>query len=324
MRTVSNEREFSIEERLASAKVKKTDSTSKFSWKKILAAILVALVIGLTIGYSTGRIPISGYEERITILQNQHQLLREQLNSLNTNISNLQKEENDSCKLLIGLQKEYDTTNTIYPNGEAEPNGGLKVPSTTIREGDVVWAFKTTKGSTKQWSMPLEAYTYYADRAEPTEYHHFRTANHTVKVKKMELLVQPELFSNVINDLTEGRNDRDFVQEVFNLRKQLTVYRKDTFNVTQSSVETLTKGTGDCEDFAILMGSLLESGNQHANYNMTVQMVYMDTNNLTNPQTINHVLLKVWYNDGTKQLVDSTSTKTLNPWPLFIGWFYDI
>lgn len=49
----------------------------------------------------------------------------------------------------------------------------------------------------------------------------------------MELFVQPELFSNVIHDLTEGNAARDFIDEVFNLRVQLTVYSEDITDTPQ-------------------------------------------------------------------------------------------
>jgi hypothetical protein len=105
---------------------------------------------------------------------------------------------------------------------------------------------------------------------------------------------------------------------------QLTVYSEEITETPQWSGETMTLGTGDCEDFAILMGSLLMAGNEHAHYGMTVQMVYMDTDNPTNPQTVNHVLLYVTYEDESKEFVDSTSTDVLSPWSEIVGWYFDL
>jgi len=86
----------------------------------------------------------------------------------------------------------------------------------------------------------------------------------------------------------------------------------------------MTAGTGDCEDFTILMASLLLAGNEYANFDLTVQMLYMDAGNPEDPQTVNHVMLYVKYKDETTQLVDSTSTTFSSPWSRVVGWFFDI
>lgn len=205
-----------------------------------------------------------------------------------------------------------------------EYRGALKVPYTTIKEGNVTWAFKTAEGTVQKWSISLDSYVYYVNKQKPSEYHSLMTNGKTFLVRKMELFVQPEVFSKEINDLTDGNTAKEFVQEVFNLRKQLTAYSSDITDTPQWSVETMTKGTGDCEDFAILMGSLIKSGSQHANYNLTAQFVYMDSDNPTEPQTVNHVMLNIKYQDGSSQLLDSTSTSVSSPWSRVVGWFFDL
>jgi len=222
------------------------------------------------------------------------------------------------------LQERYDALNTDYASLVTEYQGALKVPYTTIQEGDVIWAFRTLDETIEKWSMPIDTYTYYIDKAKPSEYHYFTTDGDLFTVRKMELFVQPEFFSNVIHDLTDGNTARDFVREVFNLRLQLTLYNEDITDTPQWSAETMTEGTGDCEDFAILMGSLMVAGDEQAHYGMTVQMVYMDANNPTDPQTVNHLLLYIIYQDESGEFVDSTSTGILSPWSRVEGWFYDL
>lgn len=236
---------------------------------------------------------------------------------MNGNFQNLQQDCDD-------LQERYDALQTDYTSLAAEYQGALKVPYTAIQEGDVVWAFRTIDETIEKWSFPIDSCTYYVDKAKPSEYHSLTTDGDLFKVRKMELFVEPEFFSNVIRDLTNGNTARDFVQEVFNLRVQMTVYSEDMTDTPQWSAETLTEGTGDCEDFAILMGSLLVAGNEQANYGMTVRMVYMDSNNPTNPQTVNHILLCLIYEDETAEFVDSTSTAVLSPWSRVVGWYYDL
>jgi len=200
----------------------------------------------------------------------------------------------------------------------------MKRPRTTIEEGNVTWRFTTLDGTMEEWHMPIDAYVYYVNKPKPEEYHILTTDGQSFQVRNMELFVEPEFFSKVINSLTDGNTDRDFVQEVFNLRVQLTVYSEEITETPQWSGETMTLGTGDCEDFAILMGSLLMAGNEHAHYNMTVKMVYMDANNPTDPQTPNHVLIHTIYEDGNGEFVDSTSTDVQSPWSEVVGWYFDL
>jgi len=314
---MSEEKGPSSKEELATIPVRESISVPKPPTKKILSGILAALILGLIIGYVIGSMPIRAYKEQITGLQNQLQNQQQQYTLLNANFQNLQQD-------YANVQDNYNTLNSNYASLQAEYRGALKVPYATIEKRNVTWAFKIIDGTIEEWHMPLETYVYYVDKSKPMEYHYLAIDGQTVTVRNMELFVQPEFFSKVVSDLTDGNNDRDFVQEVFNLRKQLTTYSSDITDTPQWSAETITEGTGDCEDFAILMGSLLTSGNQYANYGMTVQMVYMDTNNPTSPQTVNHALLYVKYRDGTTQLVDSTSTSVLSPWSRVVGWFYDL
>ncbi len=172
--------------------------------------------------------------------------------------------------------------------------------------------------------MPMEAYVHYVDKPKPEEYHVLSSDGQTFQVRKMELFVEPEFFSDVIDSLTDGNTDREFVQEVFNLRVQLTVYSEEITETPQWSGETMTLGTGDCEDFAILMGSLLTAGNEHANYDMTIKMVYMDADNPTDPQTADHVLIYITYEDGFGEFLDSTSIGVQSPWSNVVGWYYDL
>jgi len=200
----------------------------------------------------------------------------------------------------------------------------MKRPHTSIEEGNITWRFTTLDGSLQEWYMSLDAYVSYVKKLKPEEYHILSKDEESFKVRNMELFVEPEFFSKVINSLTDGNTAKDFVQEVFNLRVQLTVYSEEITETPQWSGETMTLGTGDCEDFAILMGSLLIAGNEHAHYNMTIRMVYMDADNPTDPQTANHALIHITYEDETGEFIDSTSTQVQSPWSEVIGWYFNL
>lgn len=267
-------------------------SVPRPSRKNLYAGIIVALIIGLAIGYAT-----SSYGYR-----NQQQ-----------QYENLVKEYNE-------LQEEYDRLYTSYES----LLDVMKEPRTTIVGGNVTWRFTTLDEALEEWYMPLETYVNYVNKLKPEEYHYLSTDGQSFQVRNMELFVEPEFFSEVISSLTDGNSAGAFVQEVFNLRVQLTVYSEEITETPQWSGETMTLGTGDCEDFAILMGSLLMAGNEHADYSMTVKMVYMDTNNPTDPQTVNHALIHIIYENGTGEFVDSTSTDVQSPWSEVVGWYFDL
>ena len=261
-----------------------------------------------------------------TSLQNQ----RQQYNMLNTNFQNLQQDYDTLSTNYDNLQQDYDSLgdgyDTLYTihEGLIEEYDSLyaiyeslleaiKEPRTTIVGGNVTWRFTTLDGTLEEWYMPIETYVYYVNKPKPEEYHYLTTDGQSFEIRKMELFVEPEFFSEVIGSLTEGNTASEFVREVFNLRVQLTLYSEDITDTPQWSGETMTIGTGDCEDFAILVASLLVAGNEYTHYGMTVQMVYMDAYNPTNPQTVNHVMLYITYEDGPSQFVDSTSTTALSP-----------
>lgn len=80
--------------------------------------------------------------------------------------------------------------------------------------------------------------------------------------------VTPDVISTVISDLTDGRSDYDFVQEVVNIKNQLITYSSGLKNEYRWAVETLTEGTGNCGDISILMASLLKAGENRENYGL--------------------------------------------------------
>lgn len=198
-------------------------------------------------------------------------------------------------------------------------------PYTSIENENVVWVFRQSDEDLVIWTMPLETYMHYATKPKPQEYHRLRTDDgRTFTVRKMELFVQAEFFEKVISSLTEGRDDRAFVAEVFNLRRQLTVYRTDITDTPLWPAETMTTGAGDCEDFAILMVSLLVAGNEQANYGMQIEMIYMDANNPTEPQGVNYIMSFVRYADNSTAFVDSTAS-VMNPFDSPInGWYFEV
>jgi len=302
-----------------------TEAEKKVGKTKISLIVSVALVVILVISnvwfYTNLQNQVQNQQQHYDELNSDFQNLNLDYDMLSTDFDDLQQDYYNLYSDHESLIEEHDDLQERYDTLE----DSLKLLyTTTIVGGNVTWSFTTLDGASLKWYMPLDTYVYYASEPKPEEYHDLALDGQSITVRNMELFVEPEFFFEVIDSLTDGNSARDFVEEVFNLRVQLTLYSYDIVDTPQWSGETMTSGTGDCEDFAILMASLLLSGNEYAHYGMTVQMLYMDAYNPTNPQTVNHVMLYVTYEDDTKQFVDSTSTTVLSPWSRIVGWYYDL
>lgn len=302
-----------------------TEVEKKVGKTKIRLIVSVALVVILVISnvwfYTNLQNQVQNQQQHYDELNSDFQNLNLDYDMLSTDFDDLQQDYYNLYSDHESLIEEHDDLQERYDTLEDSLE---LLYTTTIVEGNVTWSFTTLDGASVKWHMPLDTYVYYASEPKPEEYHDLALDGQSITVRNMELFVEPEFFSDVIDGLTDGNTARDFVREVFNLRVQLTLYSTDITDTPQWSGETMTAGTGDCEDFAILMASLLLAGNEYANFDLTVQMLYMDADNPEDPQTVNHVMLYVKYKDETTQFVDSTSTTFSSPWSRVVGWFFDI
>lgn len=123
-----------------------------------------------------------------------------------------------------------------------------------------------------------------------------------------------------------SHSDSDFVYEIWHIASQLTDYGHDRENYIgdegRYALDTLARGGGDCEDLVILIADMLKSSKHTDGW--TIQYVYMDGDNPTDPQEVNHVMLYV--NDGTYDyLIEATGDPSWYYYPDGIdGWFFDV
>ena len=198
--------------------------------------------------------------------------------------------------------------------------------TTTIDGVDIEWDVADSKGNTYHWSMPVVTYE---DQIVESRYHvrdkknlsldgeKFWTVNLDGFVKKS--------FVNVIDDVYDNsHSNSDFIWEVWYIVSQLTVYDEDVHEYSEGryALETLTRGGGDCEDLVILVADMLMSSSHTADW--TFQYVWMDADNPTNPQTMNHVILYVA--DGEYyHYVEATAPPSWDYYPEeVIGWWADV
>lgn len=114
-------------------------------------------------------------------------------------------------------------------------------------------------------------------------------------------------------------DDESKVREVWNMVTQLNTYCEDVTETPRLPLETLLLGGGDCEDLAILTASILKA--MPAEWN--VKLVYMDIDNPTNINEVNHITVHV--DTGKyKTFVESTQGEIMCPWEEVDGFYLEL
>ena len=109
-------------------------------------------------------------------------------------------------------------------------------------------------------------------------------------------------------------SDLKRIRAAWNFVTQLNDYVAEIRESPRFPLETLLLGGGDCEDSAILLGSLIYA--MPRNYN--VSFWFIDIDHPTDPENINHVVLGVDVDD-TQGFIETTSD-TMSPWNKISGF----
>jgi len=135
--------------------------------------------------------------------------------------------------------------------------------------------------------------------------------------------LNPFVVSSNFTPLAEdfyNRNQTDLerIRECWNFVTQLNDYIADIGETPRFPLETLLLGGGDCEDSAILLGSMLHA--MPADFNP--KFWYIDIDNPTEPQNINHVIVSA-EPDGIMYPIETTGGQML-PYDEVNGFAVDI
>ena len=173
-------------------------------------------------------------------------------------------------------------------------------PITTISDTEVGWEFYDSKGNFYSWSMPITTYENLIQPSREYSLHqtydnpkHVTINGRTVPVLNLDGFAR-ESFSNVIDQVYDNSyDDSDFIYEVWYIVSQMTVYDEDITPESEGrfALETFTRTGGDCEDLVILVADMLMSSSHTRHWDF--QYVMMDSDNLLDPQDIDHVILYV-------------------------------
>jgi hypothetical protein len=132
--------------------------------------------------------------------------------------------------------------------------------------------------------------------------------------------IMEDIFEPIASEFfSRHADDESKVREVWNMVTQLNTYSKEITETPRLPLETLLLGGGDCEDLAILTASVLKA--MSAEWN--VSLVYMDSDNPTNINDLNHVT--VYVDTGRyKTFVESTQGEIMNPWEEVDGFYLEV
>ena len=205
-------------------------------------------------------------------------------------------------------------------------------PQIIIKGANVTWSFQDSKGNEYSWFLPISVFEDSVksghDWSKQLYYDPLRLNlnGETIYSTNLRGFVSDDgVFTKVIDGIYDNSyDDEDFIYEVWYIVSQLTVYDEDVHPHSEGrlAMETLTRGGGDCEDLAILIADMLISSEHTEGW--TVEYVYMDSDNPLDPETVNHVALKVEIGSD-HYYMEPTAPPAWDYYPSGIwGWYFDV
>ena len=280
-------------------------------------------------GYATLRDDYNALRDDYSTLYDDYSALRDDYSTLYDNYSALRDDYSTLYDDYNALRDDYSTLYDDY-NAVVDYYDD-RYPLTTISGTQVNWKFYDSKGNFYTWSMPISTFE---DLIQPSRdyslYQIYDNPNYIelngldVPVPNFDGFVQ-DSFSEVIDEIYDNsHDDSDFINEVWYVVSQLTVYDKDVTLESEGryALETFTRTGGDCEDLVILVASMLMSSSNTSHWEF--QYVMMDSNNPLDPQDMNHVILYV--DDGQYgYYIEATAPPRWDYYPDgVIGWWFDV
>jgi|GEM_PF-1639775 len=284
----------------------------------IIAIILIAILSIVTISV------IAYFETQRNIAQNNYSYLTDKYESLNNDYESLRNDydslKTDNSRITFDYSKLLNKYNILMNEYNI-----TYAPSTLIENGIVHWRFRMLDGTVSEWTVDIDTYRSYINWPEPIEQLSLYNSNtgETYIVSDLREYVQPDFFTDVISDFTDGKTDREFVQNVVNFKNQIVTYGSGLGDFYRWPAETITEGRGQCGDTSILMASLFKAGEIRSNYGLHVYIWYCDGDHMRNPQDVNHAIVEVEYADGNFELIETTSD-TFYTYNQMEGWKYEV
>lgn len=273
------------------------------------------------IGLSNQYTSLTGQYESLNAsyasLQGNFESLRNEHSILRNNYDTLFSEHNQLIEEYNALAGDYNLLNDI----------AVKPPYIVVHDRMVETTFYDLDGQLVTWTTPFSGLEYGIEhgsymRGLIVDDEWKTTLVHTkdgepVWIRDFSLFVTPATFQKVVPQLYEGSSsDYQFIYEIWYMIGQLSSYATEETETPRYSLETLLAGGGDCEDLSILFASLIQA----APVDWYVDLVYVDSANINNPQEPDHVVVYIDTGQET-YLVETTSDQSMLPYTGGItGW----
>ena len=248
----------------------------------------------------------STYERAIqeykTIIDEQQRTINNNYDFLNQHSIELNQYMQNSNELFDLLIELHTTPNVQFKHGQININ-----------------LFDSNKEQ-YSWSMPVESYNSIVGQSYPSDIFLYNDKTYETYQLYDHADMVGNNFVNVIDDVYENSNNNShFIWNVWHMISELTIYETEIGDDPRYALETLVRGGGDCEDTSILIADMLNSSRYTKDWQ--IALVYLDADNPTDPQTINHVF--VYVDDGTYQYyIESTAPPDWNYYPNgIVGWY---
>ncbi|MGH2612082.1 MAG: hypothetical protein ACRDFB_03410, partial [Rhabdochlamydiaceae bacterium] len=251
---------------------------------------------------------------------NQNNQLQQENNQLVSDNENLQLQlqqdedklsewNNYYSKVQTYLQNYNNTVQQALQNYNNTVQHVLQVmkctPTTFVTNGTIVWNFCDSKGNQYTWNMPFTTYDYDIKRPFPTDTISIQEPDGTIAVfPNYAEFVEPS-FSKVIDQVYDNAgSDDQFLYEVWFIVSQMTTYSQDITNSNLWPLQTFSDARGDCKDLSILTASMIRSSSHTQNWQVYLGIV--DSNNPSNPQHYNHMMVSVHIGNEV-QFIEATN-----------------
>lgn len=227
--------------------------------------------------------------------------------------------------------EEYGNKVQSYVNNVTTTAQSLKEimrcqSSTYIVNQTINWNFCDSKGNQYGWSMLIQTYDNDVKKPYPSPIIlNMKMPDNSISTAiDYRSFIEPR-FTNVIDQVYDNAgSDNQFLYELWYIVSQMTTYNKDITNSNLWPLEVFTRSGGDCKDLSILLVSMIKSS-QHTK-GWDVYLGYVDSDHISEPQTINHMLVSVHIN-GVTHIVETTNKQDgLNYWgsQTIDGWWYPV
>lgn len=249
------------------------------------------------------------------------------LNSLVDDYQMLKDQNEDLKEEYESLESDLNQVLDLYNDLKQR---AILPPYILTKNREVDIAFNRLDKSVETWNVPfdtleielLKGFITRTYTENPNNFQALQFENGEIQyVEDMTLFIDAPAFENVIPGLyIQSESESFFIQEIWNIVTQLAIYSPEIGETPRFPLETFLEGGGDCEDTAILFASMILA----APVDWTVELVYMDIYNPTNPNEVNHVIVHI--DTGTDQyFIETTSDSEMQPYKDGVsGWYYEV